>query len=78
MAAGASTRLEAEDHQRDAAFNKIMHGESAKATGGVAAMFAKNKEAKTLAVNEYFKHFDKKTAETETTADREASWTNSL
>lgn len=64
--------LEKEDKQRDAAFNKALHGQSALAKGGIAAMFSKDKEAKKLAVDEYFKHFDNKRAENETAADREA------
>ncbi len=63
--------LEAEDHQRDADFNKALHGKSALAKGGMSAMFTKDREAKKLAVDEYFKHFDNKTAEAETTKDRE-------
>lgn len=62
--------LEREDHKRDADFNKALHGNSAKATGGVAAMFSKNKEAKKAAMDEYFKHFDNKRAEDETAEDR--------
>lgn len=62
--------LEQENHQRDADFNKAMHGKSAQAKGGVAAMFSKDREAKKLAVDEYFKHFDNKTAEGETEEDR--------
>lgn len=64
--------LEQENHQRDADFNKAMHGKSAQAKGGVAAMFSKDREAKKLAVDEYFKHFDNKTAEGETEEDRKA------
>lgn len=69
--AGASTGLEQEDRQRDAAFNKALHGKSSTATGGVSAMFSKDKDAKKLAVDEYFKHFDNKTAAAETAEDRE-------
>ena len=65
--------LEAEDHQRDADFNKVMHGKSSQAKGGFSAMLSKDKDAKKLAVDEYFKHFDNKSAETETAADREVS-----
>lgn len=65
-------QLEKEDHKRDADFAKAMHGDSAKATGGVAAMFSKNKEAKKAALDEYFKHFDNKSAEAETEEDRAA------
>lgn len=63
--------LEKEDHARDAAFMKALHGKSTEAAGGFAAMLAKDKEAKKIAVEEYFKHFDNKRAETETEADRE-------
>lgn len=62
--------LEKENHQRDADFNKALHGTSAQATGGVAAMFSKDREAKKLAVDEYFKHFDNKTGAAETEEDR--------
>lgn len=71
MAPSANIALEKEDHQRDAAFMKAMHGKSTEAAGGFAAMLSKDKEAKKLAVDEYFKHFDNKRAETETDADRE-------
>ena len=70
VAAGQS--LEREDHSRDAAFNKALHGKSAEAAGGFAAMFTKDREAKKVAVDEYFKHFDNKKADDETEADREA------
>jgi sterol 24-C-methyltransferase len=63
--------LEREDKERDAAFNKALHGKSALAKGGIAAMFSKDKAAKKLAVDEYFKHFDNKRAEDETAEDRE-------
>jgi sterol 24-C-methyltransferase len=72
MAPTSKVALEKEDHQRDAAFQKALHGKSSQATGGFAAMLSKDKEAKKLAVDEYFKHFDNKSAETETDADREA------
>jgi sterol 24-C-methyltransferase len=65
--------LEREDHQRDADFNKAMHGKSALASGGVRAMFAKrNNEAQKAAVDEYFKHWDNKAAKDETADDRAA------
>ncbi len=67
----AAAPLEKEDHGRDASFNRVLHGKSAQATGGVAAMFAKDKDAKKAAVDEYFKHFDNKKAANETSADRE-------
>jgi sterol 24-C-methyltransferase len=71
MAPPAKIALEQEDHKRDADFMKAMHGKSTEAAGGFAAMLSKDKDAKKLAVDEYFKHFDDKRAETETDADRE-------
>ena len=67
----AQQSLEAENHQRDADFNKALHGSSAQAKGGITAMLTKNREAKKVAVDEYFKHFDNKEAKTETKEDRE-------
>ncbi|TLD07620.1 hypothetical protein PgNI_11040 [Pyricularia grisea] len=64
--------LEKEDKKRDAEFNKALHGQSAMAAGGIAAMFSKDKDAKKLAVDEYFKHFDNKTAANETPEERAA------
>lgn len=68
-----NSQLEKEDHARDAAFNKALHGDSAKARGGIAAMFSKGSEAKKAAVDEYFKHWDNKTAKDETPAERAVS-----
>ncbi|KAJ6070143.1 sterol 24-C-methyltransferase [Penicillium canescens] len=56
----APTTLEREDLARDAAFNKALHGNSAKAEGGLAAM------------HEYFKHWDKRDIADETDAIRES------
>ncbi|KAB5546858.1 putative DELTA(24)-sterol C-methyltransferase [Coniochaeta sp. 2T2.1] len=71
MVAATST-LEREDHQRDAEYAKALHGKSAQATGGVAAMLSKNTDAKKVALEEYFKHFDGKTAKEETPEERAA------
>lgn len=68
----ASSTLEREDHQRDAEFAKALHGKSAQAKGGVAAMLSKNTDAKKVALEEYFKHFDNKTAKEETPEERAA------
>lgn len=65
-----SSSLEHEDHNRDAAFNKAMHGKSAQARGGIAAMFSKGSDAKRAAVDEYFKHWDNKKAADETPEQR--------
>jgi sterol 24-C-methyltransferase len=62
----ASVKLERENHERDAAFNKALHNKSSQGRGGVWSMLAKNKQAQTAAVDEYFKHWDGKTAFAET------------
>ena len=62
--------LEKEDHSRDAEFNKAMHGKSAKARGGMTAMLQKDRAAQQAAVDEYFKHWDNKTAADETEETR--------
>lgn len=66
VASSTASNLEREDHSRDAAFSKAMHGNSAQARGGIAAMFSKGSDAKKAAVDEYFKHWDNKPAENET------------
>lgn len=70
----APAALEKEDKARDAAFNKALHGNSAKAKGGIAAMFSKGADAKKAAVDEYFKHWDNKPAENETPEERAVSF----
>lgn len=62
--------LEKEDHSRDADFNKAMHGKSAQAQGGMAAMLKKDRAAQQAAVDEYFKHWDNKAAADETEETR--------
>jgi|TARA_R110002003_G_scaffold121_26_gene10880 sterol 24-C-methyltransferase len=62
--------LEQEDHSRDAEFNKAMHGKSATTRGGMAAMLQKDKAAQQAAVDEYFKHWDGKSAAEETEQTR--------
>jgi sterol 24-C-methyltransferase len=62
--------LEQENHSRDADFNKAMHGQSSKATGGMTAMLKKDKVAQQAAVDEYFKHWDNKAAADETEETR--------
>lgn len=66
----APGKLQDEDHSRDAAFNKAMHKDSSKATGGFSAMMNKNPEAQKAAVDEYFKHWNTE-AKDETKEDRE-------
>jgi sterol 24-C-methyltransferase len=66
----APTKLEQENHARDADFNKAMHKDSSNATGGFSAMLKKDKVAQKAAVDEYFKHWDNKAAADETAEDR--------
>jgi hypothetical protein len=66
-------KLEAEDHQRDAAFNKTLHGKSASARGGLSALRNKDAMAHRAAFEEYFKHFENKAAADETEEIREVS-----
>ena len=58
--------IEVEDHIRDAAFNKALHGKSAEERAGFMAMLRKDKAAQKEAIDEYFKHWDNKAAGTET------------
>ena len=67
----APISLETEDHTRDAAFNKAMHGRSAEEKAGFRAMLRKDPNAQKAAVDEYFKHWDNKSAGTETQDTRE-------
>ncbi|EEH39113.1 sterol 24-C-methyltransferase [Paracoccidioides lutzii Pb01] len=64
--------LEPEDHKRDAAFSKALHGTSAKRRGGLAALTAKDRNAQKAALEEYFKHWDQKSSADETEEVREA------
>ena len=58
--------LETEDHSRDAAFNRAMHGKSANERAGMFAMMKKDSTAHKAALDEYFKHWDNKSADDET------------
>lgn len=69
----APIALENEDHSRDAAFNKAMHGKSANSTGGFRSMLNKDHDAHKAATDEYFKHWDNKSAGEETAEIREVS-----
>lgn len=62
-------RLENEDHSRDAAFNKAMHGKSSEEKTAFMAMLNKDKAAQSAAVDEYFKFWDGKGAGQETDSD---------
>lgn len=70
MGGKTQLQLEKEDKERDAAFNKAMHGKTSAQANSVATILFKNPEAKQAALDAYFKHFDDKKAENETDADR--------
>jgi sterol 24-C-methyltransferase len=72
MAPATISPLEKEDHARDASFNKILHGTSAEKRGGMMAMMKKDALSQKAAVDEYFKHWDNKTADVETDEVRKA------
>ncbi|KAL9032421.1 MAG: hypothetical protein Q9214_007977, partial [Letrouitia sp. 1 TL-2023] len=69
----APIALEGEDHTRDAAFNKILHGKSAEQKAGFRAMLKKDPVAQKAAIDEYFKHWDNKLASNETAEEREVN-----
>ena len=69
----APIALETENHIRDAEFHKAMHGKSAE-TKGFRSMLNKDHEAHKMASEEYFKHWDNKSAGTETAEIREANF----
>ena len=69
--AAVSPGLEKEDFERDALFNKVMHGKSVNAYG-LSALRNKDAASQKAAVDEYFKHWDNKTADTETEETRKA------
>ena len=68
----APIALEAENHDRDAAFNKVMHGKSATERAGFSSMFNKDSVAHKEALDEYFRHWDDKSASDETPEIRAA------
>jgi len=67
--ATTKVQLEAEDHSRDAAFKKAMHGKSAEERTSFLAMLKKDKTAQAAALDEYFKFWDGKEAGVETEDD---------
>lgn len=68
----APIALENEDHSRDAAFKQALHGKQVKAEG-FQSMMSKDHAAHKEATEEYFKHWDNKSHETETAEIREVS-----
>lgn len=60
------------DEARNSAFDKALHGDSSQGQGGIRAMMSKDKTARAAAVDEYFQHWDNKSAEDETSAVRQS------
>jgi sterol 24-C-methyltransferase len=69
MVAGPSP-LERENRSRDAALSTAIHGQSAKARGGFAAILSKNKGGPKDAHDEYFKYWDNEAVDKETAEQR--------
>ena len=69
--APSAVGLEQEDFERDAQFNKAMHGKSINGYG-LSALRNKDAASQKAAVDEYFKHWDNKTADIETEETRKA------
>lgn len=65
------TKLAPKDFKTDAEFAKALHGNDA-SKAGYAALLKKNNSAQEAAVNGYFKHWDNKNAETQTTEDQQS------
>lgn len=72
----APATLEKEDHARDAQFSKVLHGKSTETQAGFLAMRNKDAQAQKAAVDEYFKHWDNKSAADETDETRAVSFTD--
>lgn len=71
--------LEAEDKARDAEFAKAMHGQAAKATGGIRSMLAKDKstrDAQKASVDAYYQFWEKDRAKDETEEDKKKRLAN--
>ncbi|KAJ5521619.1 hypothetical protein N7527_005734 [Penicillium freii] len=67
----ATITLESQDHKRDADFKQALHGKTGQDQNSFMNIMRKNKDAQKLAVYEYFKHWDNKGADDETSKTRE-------
>jgi sterol 24-C-methyltransferase len=67
-----SRELITTDQARNSAFDSALHGSSNNSQGGLRAMMSKDNAARTVAMGEYFQHWDNKKAEDETDAIRQA------
>ena len=65
--------LEREDHERDAAFSKALHGDTTGKEGGLFSMLGKDAKAQKAAVDGYYEHWDGKATAEETESVKEVS-----
>lgn len=63
MSSTGDIKLAEKNFTRDKEFAKAMHGKEVNSTGGLSALTAKDKEATSVAIEGYFKHWDGKTDE---------------
>ncbi|KAK2594490.1 Delta(24)-sterol C-methyltransferase [Conoideocrella luteorostrata] len=68
----ASQALISLNDARNSAFDKILHGGSSQSLGGLRAMMGKDSYANEAAVQDYFRHWDNKTAQDETETVRKS------
>ncbi|KAH8819289.1 S-adenosyl-L-methionine-dependent methyltransferase [Xylogone sp. PMI_703] len=71
-----SKELISAEQARNSAFDTVLHQSSSKSKGGLRAMMKKDSSANAAAIDEYFQHWDDKTAEEETEEIREARKTD--
>ncbi len=67
-----SKELISAEQVKNSAFDAVLHRSSMKSQGGIRAMMNKDSTANSLAVDEYFQHWDDKKAEEETDTIRQA------
>ena len=60
MSSTGDIKLAEKNFTRDKEFAKAMHGKEVNSTGGLSALTAKDKEATSVAIEGYFKHWDGK------------------
>lgn len=67
-----------ENHERDAAFHKAMHGKSAAQKSAFIAMLNKDSKSQQVVADAYFKHWDNKDANVETEQERRVRDTRTI
>ncbi len=67
-----SKELISAEQARNSAFDTVLHRSSMKSQGGIRAMMKRDSTANSLAMDEYFQHWDDKKAEEETETTRQA------